>query len=238
VSSAGLGARRAGDLLRAADAAQYTAKRAGRARVCVADAQVEESWIAARTERRAIRGREEDHRVDLGGLLDTTLLQLDASLRSRPALDRAEAVAMAVADAIDATATSVSWVAPGATSLETVFLHDRRFSLTSGHRFGSVGSMFEVDEYPQTRAIVEHGGSFVVLADDEDADAAERALLAKWGMTGVLAAGISCDAAGGWLIELYADAATAPLECAEGALRLLVAEAIRGARPVPLRAVS
>ncbi|HWT91945.1 MAG TPA: HD domain-containing phosphohydrolase, partial [Solirubrobacteraceae bacterium] len=37
VASLGLGAQRGGDLLRAADAAQYSAKRTGRARVCVAD---------------------------------------------------------------------------------------------------------------------------------------------------------------------------------------------------------
>ena len=45
------------------------------------------------------------------------------------------------------------------------------------------------------------------------------------------------DGSGAWLVELYADARTRPLADAEPALRLLVAEAVRGAGATALRAV-
>jgi diguanylate cyclase (GGDEF)-like protein len=238
VASVGLGARRAGDLLRAADAAQYTAKRAGRARVYVADDHVEQTWTRSRTERRAIRGRDKGAGAAVrGGAVLADVLALLDRLVDRPPLDRAEHVAMAIGEAVDASATCVSWIAPGSAVLETVFLHDRRFDRTSGHRFGTDGTVYDIGEYPQTREVMEHGGSFTVVADDPDADAAERALLAEWGMTGVLAAGVADPHLGGWLVELYADGATAELEAVEPALRLLVAEAVRAARPVQLRSV-
>jgi diguanylate cyclase (GGDEF)-like protein len=237
VASVGLGARRAGDLLRAADAAQYTAKRAGRARVYVADGQVEQTWSRSREERRAIRGRDKGAgaAVRVGTVLGDVLALLDR-LVDRPPLDRAEQVAMAIGGVVDASATCVSWIAPDSTVLETVFLHDRRLDRTSGHRFGTDGTVYDIGEYPQTREVMERGGSFTVRVDDPDADAAERALLVDWGMTGVLAAGVTDPHIGGWLVELYADGATAELEAVEPALRLLVAEAVRAARPVRLRA--
>ena len=238
VASVGLGARRVGDLLRAADAAQYTAKRGGRARVCVAGPAIgNEHWTAQRTERRAIRGRARPQQLDVASVLDAALSALDGPLAGRVPLDRTEAVALAVGEALDASACTVSWCPAGTGVLETVFLDDRRMNRTSGHRFGAQGSRYAVADFPQTERIMA-GGAFVVAADDPEADAAERRLLADWGMTGVLAAaGTSADGTG-WLVEIYADAGTGPLADAEHPLRLLLAEALRGAAPQALRAVS
>ena len=121
--------------------------------------------------------------------------------------------------------------------LETVFLDDRRMNRTSGHRFGAEGSRFALADFPETERII-GAGSFVVAVDDHAADAAERALLVEWGMTGVLAAGGTDQDGRGWLIEVYSDASSGSLDDAELPLRLLLAEALRGAAPAPLRAVS
>jgi diguanylate cyclase (GGDEF)-like protein len=229
VASIGLGARRGGDLLRAADAAQYTAKRTGRNRVCVSDASLEQTWRAGRSERRAIRGRRHDAALDLGRLLDEALDALDGPLAARSALDRLEAVALGCSAAIDASATVVSYRPAGSDLIDTVFANDARTSRTSGQRFGVLGETYESSKYPATERILANGGSFVVLTDDASADAAERALLAEWGMAGVAAAAAVQDGEGAWLIELYADGATLALHAIEAPLRLLVGEAVRSA---------
>ena len=237
VASVGLGARRVGDLLRAADAAQYTAKRGGRARVCVAGGSLGEAeWTAHSTERRAIRGRTRPGKLDAGALLEAAMATLDGSLAARVPLDRTEAVALAVSEALDASACTVSWCPAGTGMLETVFLDDRRMNRTSGYRFGAEGSRFAVADFPATARIMD-GGSFVVDAEDPAADPAERALLADWGMTGVVAAaGTTADGCG-WLIEIYSDVSSGSLDDAELPLRLLLAEALRGASAPALRAV-
>jgi diguanylate cyclase (GGDEF)-like protein len=228
VASLGLGARRGGDLLRAADAAQYTAKRSGRSRVCVSDGHLEETWRAGRTERRAIRGRRTPASLDVGAVIDGALDALDGALLGRSALDRLEAVALGCGEAIDATATVVSFRAAGTSLIETVFANDARTSRTTGRRFGTEGASYDSSDYPATQRIMDFGGSFVVSIDDPGADPAERALLGEWGMAGVVAAAASSPE-GAWLVELYADGATQPPAAAESVLRLLVGEAVRGA---------
>ncbi len=232
VASVGLGAQRAGDLLRMADAAQYTAKRSGRSRVCVADNDLETTWRASSAERRAIRGRKAPSDLDVGALLQGALDTLDGPLANRPALDRLEAIALGCAAALDASAAVVSWRGADAELIDTVFTSDRRTGRTSGERFGTAGEKYETSRYPATERALRGGGTFVVVADDPAADPAERALLAEWGMAGVLGAAAIDGEEGSWLVELYADGRTRPLADAVPALRLLVAEAVRRASPV------
>ena len=71
------------------------------------------------------------------------------------------------------------------------------------------------------------GGSFVVSTSDTAADVAEVELLvAAFGMSAVLAAAAPADG-GSWLVEIYADGPTEPLEQIEATVRVLVAEAVR-----------
>ena len=66
LASIATGARRATDLLRAADAAQYTAKRAGRSRVYVAEADSHGAWSERRTSRREATPLEESTLDNVG----------------------------------------------------------------------------------------------------------------------------------------------------------------------------
>jgi diguanylate cyclase (GGDEF)-like protein len=234
IASVGGGARRPADLVRAADSAQYTAKRTGRRRVYIAQPQIlggngDNALAPEARPRRRLRDRDT---VDLHLLLEETLGRLDSpALRKGMPLERLSAVVTSVGEALDSTAWSVSHSNPGTRTLRTVLVvHGRE---QRGLQFDIEGENYEIDEYPETRRILEAGGSFVVAAEDEEADAAERKLLEQWSLTAVLAAAAPGAGGGSWLVELYADERTRDLHTAAPYVRLLVAEAVRGAAPEP-----
>ncbi len=68
----------------------------------------------------------------------------------------------------------------------------------------------------------------MVVAEDREADDAERQLLESLGLSGVLAAGAPSHD-GAWLVEIYADGGTVDLHGAAPYIRMLAAEAVRGA---------
>jgi diguanylate cyclase (GGDEF)-like protein len=226
IASIGLGARRPGELLRAADAAQYTAKRGGRGRVIVSDTDVHQSWLSRQAERRAIRGlRSVD--ADVGALLEDTLALLDGAFAGRPTLARLEVVLLAVGEAVDATGVAVSSRRAGAPMIETVFVLDRRADRSGGLRSGSGEAVFAAGEYPDSVRLMTDGGSLHVSIEDPDADPGELQVLRDYGMQGLVAAGTPDGEGEEWLCEVFADALTASLEPVAPALRLLVAEAVR-----------
>jgi diguanylate cyclase (GGDEF)-like protein len=230
IASVGGGARRPADLVRAADAAQYTAKRTGRRRVYIAQPQIL-GGPASPTPggpRRRMRDRDT---VDLHALLEETLVRLDApALRLGLPLDRLSAVVSIVGEALDATAWTVSHAKRDSRTMRTMLVVEGRDQ--RGLHFDTEGQSYEVDSFPETRRILDAGGSFVVAAEDEEADAAERRLLDEWSLTAVLAAAAPSPS-GSWLVELYADEHTRDLHTAAPYVRLLVAEAVRGAASDP-----
>jgi diguanylate cyclase (GGDEF)-like protein len=231
IASVGSGARRPADLVRAADAAQYTAKRTGRRRVYIAQAQAGEpdAEDATLLPRRTLRDR--DHAVDLHRLVEDTLIRLDEpKLRHGGAIERLSAVSRSIGDALDAPSWSISYAPAGGDKLSTVVVTDSRAH--DGISFDAEGQSYEIAAFPETRRILDDGGAFVVAAEDEEADEAERQLLQEWSMTAVLAAA-SPGPHGSWLIELYADERTRDLHTVAPYARLLVAEAVRGARAAP-----
>ncbi|HEV7845501.1 MAG TPA: HD domain-containing phosphohydrolase [Thermoleophilaceae bacterium] len=231
IASVGGGARRPADLVRAADAAQYTAKRTGRRRVYIAQPQIlggaplgSSAAEGPAQARRRLRDRDS---LDLHRLLEDTLGRLDTpALRAATPLERLSVVVSTVGEALDSTAWTVSYAERAAGTLRTMLVVEGRDQ--RGLHFDVEGESYDVDAYPETRRILDAGGAFVVSAEDEEADPAERRLLEEWSLTAVLAAAAPAGE-GAWLAELYADDRTRDFHTAAPYVRLLVAEAVRGA---------
>jgi diguanylate cyclase (GGDEF)-like protein len=222
VATLGGATRRATDLLRAADAALYQAKRSGRGRICVAgDAPAEPAPAQElQPSRRAFR-EQRDPAQRAHVLLAEGLAALDA-LPDGTALERLEAVLVAGAGAFDAPHWGLSFAPPGAQAVRTVHAIDLR----DLDETPEPGTDYALEDYPATARLLAEGGAFWTTVGDAHGDPAERALLAKLEMEQVLAIGVPTPD-GAWLLELYGDARSLPLAEAAPALRLLAAEAVR-----------
>ena len=229
VATLGMGVTRPTDLLRAADTAQYAAKRGGRSRVCLADPRPVVDWrrpAAGAPARRRLRDGESA--LDVAALLADTVEAFDGPLARAAVPHRLEDLACRAIDALDAARAAISFCATGTGSIDVVFMIDARTGRAWRRELGAAEEVWLVADYPSTAAIL-RGGSFVVHGDDPLADEAEKVVLREFGMRSVLA-GAATGANGSWLLEIYADAQTLPLEPLEPAVRLLVAEAVRGSR--------
>jgi diguanylate cyclase (GGDEF)-like protein/putative nucleotidyltransferase with HDIG domain len=220
--------RRSADLFRAADAAQYAAKRVGGGKLFVAEPgiptpaiPVPEPWS-----RRRFRDAGPHERESLVRFL---LEQLDGDLDGAGELARLEAVAGAFAEAFDAAKWAISRRRPGEPAIHTVLGSERRDRFdpdASEVRFSVEDEAYALADYPATARIVERGGGFAIEESDEDADVRERALLAEWGFTAVTAAAALAPDGSAWLVELFSDLGTHALPSALPELRLLTAEAV------------
>ena len=132
----------------------------------------------------------------------------------------------ALAEAMNAAAWAVSFTPAGADTIHTVSLADGRDHRLEGLRLKVDNDVYPVDDFPATARLMAAGaGTFVVRVDDEEADRAERDILAKEGRLAVLTAA-AADHDGTWLLEIYADEQSVALE--EGHLEagLLVRAAV------------
>ena len=225
---------RSSDLFRAADAAQYAAKRVGGGKLFVAEAGIptpavpgRESWSRRRFRDAGPHERE--------ALVRFVLELLDGELDGAGELARLEAVAGAFAEAFDAARWAVSRRTPGSPQVRTVRGSERRDRYdpeAPDVRFSVEDEAYALADYPLTAEIAQRGGGFALDASDEGADARERALLAEWGFTAVTAAAALAPDGTAWLVELFSDRRTHALPAALAELRLLAAEAA-GRGPAP-----
>jgi diguanylate cyclase (GGDEF)-like protein len=207
-------------LLRAADAAQYAAKRRGGGQLCTAGGDGAHEALAAGQGRRRGRRRSAAERIEEAASMMLTML--DTTLAERDTLDRLEAVCTSFAEVINAAGWTISLASTDSQTIRSLCTADERDSRLRGIRVGLEREVYALGEYPLTARLVAAGnGSFLVDRYDNDADAAERSLLIELDYAGVLAAAVS-DVDGTYLVEVYADGDTRDLPAVNLPLSLLV----------------
>jgi diguanylate cyclase (GGDEF)-like protein len=215
---------RPADLFRAADAAQYAAKRVGGGRVLVAEQGVP-GPDASRpgAGRRRLR---DAHPDEPAPLIAAMLEALDGPLAEASAADRVESVVSGFAHAFDAAGWAISVIEPGAGEARIRY---------SGVRDGDGpalrvrrdGETFSLADFPATEELVRRGGGFFVAVDDPDGDPAERAWLRGRDYRALITAAATGADGSSHLAEIFCDERSGPLQDALPELRLLVGEAAR-----------
>jgi diguanylate cyclase (GGDEF)-like protein len=220
--SAGTPAR----LLRAADAAQYRAKRsesrvpvvAGRRGVAVDD----DAPVPVDSDRRAYRGR---GTRGPSAFLDVALERLDEVPDLDP-VGRLAAVARVLTETVDAAAWYISRVMQTLGTIETIESGVARVGDDNDSARFFTATEFPVEEFPASYAAAS-GRVVVVDVDDPRSDAAETALLMAGGLTEMLMSGGADVGQAAWLVEIVGDELSAPMRPYANVLRSAVAVALR-----------
>lgn len=195
-------------LLRLADAAQYRSKRLGRGTgrpvSGSGSGRFEAGEAAARLTRLVLR--------KLDGVEDV--------------MARLDVVVRACCEVVDASGGAVSASLDGGPMIViSNVAHDR---LTEpARRSIEPGVTFDLDDFPQSRAVL-GGGAF--HADLDHGDPSEQAFLATHGHDELIAAGHRQDDAVAWLVEVFGDAMSVPLAPFVSLLEALMALAVQGGR--------
>ncbi len=223
-AAAGPGLERPDQIMRAADAAQYAAKRRGGGQLCTAGPDtLSESLVGEQPPSgpRGRRGRRKGTAERLEATSERLLGLLDSTFAERSTVDRLEAVCIAFAEVTNAAAWTVSLTGHGEQVIRSLLSADDRDSRLKGIRLGVEQESLALAESPLAERLIRAGGgSYLVEVHDRAADPAERRMLAELAYTGVLGCGIS-DVEGTYLIELFADGDTSDLASVRLPLSLL-----------------
>jgi diguanylate cyclase (GGDEF)-like protein len=117
----------------------------------------------------------------------------------------------AICRAVDGAAWWVSRCAPGSSLLRTLAREVRRDRREEADDVHPVGEAYDVEQLPWTARAL-GGDSFWVGINDVAADPGELAMLAELGYTGSVVAGTTDATGARWLVEVFADPQTAPLD--------------------------
>lgn len=208
--------------LRAADAAQYRAKRARLHGPVVAGrtaVTAEAGDDSENPERRHFRGR---GALGPGPVLDELLLRLDSVAEGDP-LKRLVVVTETIAESVDASSWFVSRMAAGSKTVVTQASAVAR-GVEGADYF--VLDEYKVDDYPATYAALT-GHHVVVDVDDPRSDPAETSLLMLAGQSEMLMTGAADGEGNHWVVEILGDDLSAPVRPYVSALRAGVALAVR-----------
>jgi len=208
--------------LRAADAAQYRAKRAGlhgpvvAGRTAIQTDAVDEM---ENPERRHFRGR---GALGPGPVLDEMLLRLDAAAESE-SLKRLVVVTETVAESLDASSWFVSRMLAGARTVVTQASAVAR-GVEGADYF--VLDEYKIEDFPATYAALT-GHHVIVDVDDPRSDPAETSLLMLAGQSEMLMTGAVDSSGDHWVVEILGDDLSAPVRPYASVLRAGVALALR-----------
>jgi len=208
-------------LLRAADAAQYRAKRSGSAVPVVAGRTAATSRYGSgpeQAERRQFRGR---GNADPGQALDEVLRRLDTA-EDRDPCGRLVAVAEVLRETVDAAGWFVSLLPAGSSTIQTM-AHNFVRSYEGKQHY--VLDSYDIDEYPATYAAL-NGQCIVVDVDDPRSDPSEVSLLMLGGMSEMVMNGGTHADGGRWVVEICGDELSAPVRQYASVLRAGVALAL------------
>ena len=203
--------RRSADLFRAADAAQYAAKRVGGGKLFVAEPgiptpaiPVPEPWSRRRFRDAGPHERE--------ALVRYLLELLDGDLDGAGELARLEAVTGAFAEAFDAAKWAISRRRPDALDGRDRARRGAARPLRPrgrGRPLHRRGRGVRARRLPADRARSWSAAAASRSTEsDEPADARERALLAEWGFSAVTAVAALAPDGTAWLVELFSDRRT------------------------------
>jgi diguanylate cyclase (GGDEF)-like protein len=219
---------RVADVLRAADAAQYAAKRAGGGRLYVAE-EVGERTPDPPPAPPARRHLRDAPHPDRGALVREVLALLDGPQALAGPADRLEALGATCAARTGLAAWVVLRRPAGERELRTVLFGARRTGDAPELRFRTPEARIPLALLPGAAGAIA-GGAFSLVTDAPELDPRARQIFAEGGWVAGAGAGATAADGDGWLLVLLADDPAAPLAAVLPELRLFVREAVHGAR--------
>jgi diguanylate cyclase (GGDEF)-like protein len=209
------------ELLRRADAAQYRAKRTGVPLVELGPDAAVPDPTAVPVGATAPRRRRTSEGGDHGGAARTALTRWRHMVDQGSVVQRLEALGDVVVSLLDLNRWLLSEVPAGSTTMRIRSVHTRRRTpgLTPFPPLDE--QVYALADFPATALALAVGSGFQVHVDDPAADPDERQLLAELGNRYLIAVSETDSDGCGWLLELFADAESQPLEDAVAVVETL-----------------